>query len=88
MIYWYSQSEHFLQHPAILECCVLGLPDNDYGEIVGAIVVPHADAKKKRDQESKPVLSLEELTIWAKDKIAPYKVIILKILIFHTQPNN
>ena len=50
------------------------LPDKDYGEIVGAIVVPQADVKLKRDQESKPVLSLEELSTWAKDKIAPYKV--------------
>ncbi|CAJ1951133.1 unnamed protein product [Sphenostylis stenocarpa] len=70
----YSQSEHFLQHPAVSECCVLGLPDKDYGEIVGAIIVPHADVKRKRDQESKPVLSLEELSTWAKDKIAPYKI--------------
>jgi len=63
-----------LQHPAVSECCILGLPDKDYGEIVGAIIVPDAGVKEKRDQESKPVLSLEELTTWAKDKIAPYKV--------------
>ncbi|RZC00932.1 RuvB-like protein 1 [Glycine soja] len=67
---------HFLivVHPAVSECCVLGLPDKDYGEIVGAIVVPEADVKRKQDQESKPVLSLEELSNWAKDKIAPYKI--------------
>ncbi|KAH1240313.1 Malonate--CoA ligase [Glycine max] len=67
---------HFLivVHPAVSECCVLGLPDKDYGEIVSAIVVPEADVKRKQDQESKPVLSLEELSNWAKDKIAPYKI--------------
>jgi len=65
----------FLQHPAVSECCVLGLPDKDYGEIVGAIIVPEAGVKRKRDEESKPTLTLEELSIWAKDKIAPYKVL-------------
>lgn len=63
-----------IEHPAVSECCVLGLPDKDYGEIVSAIVVPEADVKRKQDQESKPVLSLEELSNWAKDKIAPYKI--------------
>jgi len=64
----------FLQHPAVSECCVLGLPHKEYGEIVGAIIVPEADVKRKRDEESKPALSLEELSSWAKDKLAPYKV--------------
>lgn len=71
---WIFTFRTFLQHPAVSECCVLGLPDKDYGEIVSAIVVPEADVKRKQDQESKPVLSLEELSTWAKDKIAPYKV--------------
>lgn len=73
-IIWIFTFRTFLQHPAVSECCVLGLPDKDYGEIVSAIVVPEADVKRKQDQESKPVLSLEELSTWAKDKIAPYKV--------------
>lgn len=60
----------FLQHPTVSECCVLGLPDKDYGEIVCAIIVP----KEKQDKESKPPLSLEELSNWAKNKLAPYKV--------------
>ncbi|KDO35827.1 hypothetical protein CISIN_1g046846mg, partial [Citrus sinensis] len=33
------------------------------------------EKKAKRDQEkSKPVLSLQELCTWAKDKLAPYKL--------------
>ncbi|KAK7294210.1 hypothetical protein RJT34_17097 [Clitoria ternatea] len=63
-----------IEHPAVSECCVLGLPDKDYGEIVCAIIVPEDGVKRKRDEESKPVLTLEELTTWAKDKIAPYKI--------------
>ncbi|XP_014516768.1 malonate--CoA ligase isoform X2 [Vigna radiata var. radiata] len=76
-----------IEHPAILECCILGLPDNDYGEIVGAIVVLHPDVKEKRDQESKPALSLEELSTWAKDKIAPYKIP-TKLILWEKLPRN
>ncbi|KAL9463462.1 hypothetical protein AB3S75_001300 [Citrus x aurantiifolia] len=62
-----------LEHPAVAECCVLGLPDKDYGDAVSAIIVLEEEAK--RDQEkSKPVLSLQELCTWAKDKLAPYKL--------------
>lgn len=62
------------QHPTISECCVLGLPDPHYGEAVTAIVIPDSEIKSKRDEELKPALTLEELTEWAKQKLAPYKV--------------
>lgn len=65
----------FLQHPTVEECCVLGLPDKDYGEAVSAIIVPEAEAKKRREEESRPAISMEELRSWAQDKLAPYKVI-------------
>ncbi|GFZ04172.1 AMP-dependent synthetase and ligase family protein [Actinidia rufa] len=32
---------------AVSECCVLGLPDKDYGEAVCAIIVPNVEQKKK-----------------------------------------
>ncbi|RXH88624.1 hypothetical protein DVH24_000223 [Malus domestica] len=63
-----------LQHPAVEECCVLGLPDKDYGEAVCAIIVPEVETKRKQREELKPAISLEELSFWAKDKLAPYKV--------------
>lgn len=63
-----------LQHPTISECCVLGLPDKDYGEVVTAIVVPDAEVKRRRDEELRPVISLEELSTWAGEKLATYKV--------------
>lgn len=54
----------------------MGLPDKVYGDAVSAIIV--LEEKAKRDQEkSKPVLSLQELCTWAKDKLAPYKVLLL-----------
>ena len=53
---------------------MLGLPDQAYGEAVTAIVIPDAEIKRKRDEELKPALSLEELSAWAKEKLALYKV--------------
>ncbi|KAF3783972.1 Malonate--CoA ligase [Nymphaea thermarum] len=61
-------------HPVVSECCVLGLPDLDYGEAVCAIIVPAADAKTKENGEFMPAISLKELQSWAKDKLAPYKL--------------
>eukprot|EP00262_Sarcandra_glabra_P003779 TRINITY_DN14565_c1_g2_i1.p1 TRINITY_DN14565_c1_g2~~TRINITY_DN14565_c1_g2_i1.p1 ORF type:complete len:638 (+),score=122.16 TRINITY_DN14565_c1_g2_i1:246-2159(+) len=63
-----------LENPDVSECCVLGLPDKDYGEAVCAVIVPGPDAKGRGEQELKPAISLEELRIWAKDKLAPYKI--------------
>lgn len=63
-----------MQHPDVQECCVLGLEDKDYGEIVCAIIVPHVEAKKKGANELRPALTLKELCSWAGSKLAPYKV--------------
>lgn len=53
---------------------MLGLPDKDYGEAVCAIVIPDSEIKRKQEEELKPALTLEELSTWAKVKLAPYKV--------------
>lgn len=63
-----------VQHPAISECCVLGLPDKAYGEAVTAIIVPDMEVKKVREKDLKPAITLDELCSWAKQKLAPYKV--------------
>ncbi|KAM7254659.1 hypothetical protein ACFE04_004039 [Oxalis oulophora] len=75
-----------LEHPIVAECCVLGLPDKDYGDAVTAIIVPSEEAKKK-DENSKPVLSLEELRAWAKDKLAPYKLPV-RLFVWDSLPRN
>ncbi|KAF7030826.1 hypothetical protein CFC21_042276 [Triticum aestivum] len=63
-----------LEHDTVLECAVLGLPDEAYGEVICAIIVPKEDAKARVEQSSKPALTLEELTSWSKDRLAPYKI--------------
>lgn len=63
-----------LEHPAVVECCVLGLPDKEYGEAVCAIIVPDLNLKTTRQKELRPAISLEEICSWAKDKLAPYKL--------------
>ncbi|KAF8407072.1 hypothetical protein HHK36_006197 [Tetracentron sinense] len=60
---------------------VLGLPDKDYGEPVCAIIVPGEDVKRRREEESKPAISLEELGAWAKDKLEPHKIPTLLFLL-------
>jgi malonyl-CoA/methylmalonyl-CoA synthetase len=51
-------------HPAVAECAVVGVADEEWGERVAAAIElrPHA------------ALSLEELQQWAKDRLAPYKM--------------
>jgi malonyl-CoA/methylmalonyl-CoA synthetase len=63
-----------LEHDTILECAVLGLPDEAYGEVICAIIVAKEDVKERAEQASEPALTLQALTSWSKDKLAPYKI--------------
>ncbi|KAL7162475.1 hypothetical protein ACSBR2_042879 [Camellia fascicularis] len=76
-----------LEHSAVSECCVFGLPDKDYGEAVCAIIVPEVEMKKKQAEELKPALSLEELCTWAKERLAPYKLP-TRLFLWETLPRN
>jgi malonyl-CoA/methylmalonyl-CoA synthetase len=51
-------------HPAIAECAVVGVSDEDWGECVSAAVELRAGAS----------LSLDDLQQWAKSYLAPYKI--------------
>ncbi len=52
------------KHPAIEECSVVGVPDEEWGEIVCAAVVLNSDAD----------LTLHELAQWSKEELATYKI--------------
>jgi malonyl-CoA/methylmalonyl-CoA synthetase len=56
--------EALRQHPAIAECAVVGVPDEEWGERVAAAIV-------LRDGNS---LTLDELRTWAKDRLAVHKI--------------
>ena len=49
-------------HPAIKECGVVGIPDEEWGEIIGASLI----------LENKTI-DLEELTYWLKERLPAYK---------------
>jgi malonyl-CoA/methylmalonyl-CoA synthetase len=51
-------------HPAIAECAVVGVPDDEWGERVSAAVELRPGA----------LLPLNELQAWARDRLAPYKL--------------
>ncbi len=55
-----------LEHPAVIECAVVGAPDEKRGHIVKAYVV--LDGKKKGTTKL-----VKELQEFVKDRIAPYK---------------
>lgn len=55
-----------LQHPAVAECGVIGLPDNQRGQLVTAYVVP-------KSGHNPCELLAEQLQQFVKDNIAPYK---------------
>jgi malonyl-CoA/methylmalonyl-CoA synthetase len=54
-----------LEHDLIAECAVVGIPDEEYGQVIGAIVAL---------KPGTPQLSIVELNRWARDRIAPYKI--------------
>ena len=55
-----------LEHPAVAECGVVGLPDEERGQVVSAFIVLRPEAKGDE-------ALVKELQEWVKARIAPYK---------------
>jgi 2-aminobenzoate-CoA ligase len=55
-----------LEHPAVAECGVVGLPDEERGQVVSAFIV-------LREGTNGDEAMVKELQEWVKARIAPYK---------------
>lgn len=51
------------EHPDIVECAVIGIPDNETGEAVKLFAV-----------KSNPALTAEVLELWCRDRLTAYKI--------------
>lgn len=60
-----------LAHPAVEEVSVVGVPDEKYGEVVGAFVVLSPDPKSSDKQKQQGILS-EELRTWVREKLSSH----------------
>ncbi|MBV8217936.1 MAG: hypothetical protein JO325_05705, partial [Solirubrobacterales bacterium] len=63
-IYPREIEEVLYAHPGVLECAVIGVPDEVRGEEVVAIVAPKPGAE----------LDGDELKVWAAERLAAFKV--------------
>ena len=56
--------EHVVsEHPAVAECCVVGTPEDEWGELIAALVVPRVEG----------TLDTDELLAFCKERLAGYK---------------
>ncbi|HKD84896.1 MAG TPA: acyl-CoA synthetase [Terriglobales bacterium] len=69
--------ETLREHPAIVECAVVGVPDAEWGERVAAAVV----------LRNENALQLEELRAWCKQRLAVHKVP-SRLLVLESLPRN
>ena len=52
-----------MEHPSVLEVCIVGVPDEQWGEVPKAFVMPHAGAE----------VTGEEIVQFCRDRIAHFK---------------
>ncbi|HUY00240.1 MAG TPA: class I adenylate-forming enzyme family protein, partial [Candidatus Deferrimicrobium sp.] len=59
--------EILLENPKVQEVCVIGVPDEDWGTTVRAVVIPKKGLKPSID------ITAEEILDFCKDKMAGFK---------------
>lgn len=62
---------HLLEHPSIVDVCIVGVPDSIWGQTIAALVVC-----KEND-----TITLQTLTDWCEERIASYQIpTVLKVI--------
>jgi malonyl-CoA/methylmalonyl-CoA synthetase len=69
--------ETLREHPAIVECAVVGVPDQEWGELIAAALVLKNDS----------AINLEDLRVWSKSRMATHKAP-SRLLILEALPRN
>jgi long-chain acyl-CoA synthetase len=62
-IYPREIEECLLMHPDVVDCAVLGIPDDEWGEVLLAIVQPRTEG----------ALAEDDVVAWVRDRMADYK---------------
>lgn len=60
---------HLLEHPAIADVCVVGVPDPTWGQKIAALIV-----SKENSSTDSDALALPKLRAWCEERIASYQI--------------